>query len=204
MRIALRRCDIMAPATMAGPTKGKRRPAWALWARPEHVGSMTASSADDHLTVGGDANVVVGADPQHAAGTRTHVPACWLHDRRRLSCSGWSAALMRAANPSPRGSGRGAAAVKNAMGDALGSCADCTRIGMDSYERPVVAYTSARKPKVLKMGPVKSPVQTFHSQIGGSSSGPCSVPCGHVGPDSRLDSPGECTEGYSRVSSAQS
>ena len=41
---------------------------------------MAASSADDHLTVGGDANVVVGADPQHAAGTRTHVPACWLLD----------------------------------------------------------------------------------------------------------------------------
>ena len=31
---------------------------------------------------------------------------------------------MSPANPSPRGSGRGAAAVKNAMGDALGSCAD--------------------------------------------------------------------------------
>jgi len=42
-----------------------RRPAWALWARPEaeHVGrartSMAASSADDHLTVDGDANVNV-------------------------------------------------------------------------------------------------------------------------------------------------
>ena len=35
-------------------------------ARPEHVGSMAASSADDHLTVGGDADVVVGADPEHA------------------------------------------------------------------------------------------------------------------------------------------
>ena len=30
---------------------------------------MAASSADDHLTVGGDANVVVGADPEHAACT---------------------------------------------------------------------------------------------------------------------------------------
>ena len=29
-------------------------------------------------------------------------------------------------------------------------------IGMDSYERPIVVYTSVRKPKVLKMGPVKS------------------------------------------------
>ena len=32
------------------------------------------STADDHLTVDGDANnVVVGSDPEHAAGTRTHV-----------------------------------------------------------------------------------------------------------------------------------
>ena len=38
-----------------------RRAAWALWARPEHVGSMAASSADDHLTVGGDADVVDSA-----------------------------------------------------------------------------------------------------------------------------------------------
>ena len=74
---------------------------------------------------------------------------------------------------------------------------------MGSYERPIVAYTSAKKPKVLKIGPVKSPVQTFHSQLGGSISGPCRVPCGHVGPDSRLDRAGECTGGYSRVSSAQ-
>ena len=44
-----------------------RRAAWALWARPEHVGSMAASSADDHLTVGGDANVVVSARPWAAA-----------------------------------------------------------------------------------------------------------------------------------------
>ena len=41
---------------------------------------MAASSADDHLTVGGDANVVVGADPEHADGSRTHVPARWLLD----------------------------------------------------------------------------------------------------------------------------
>ena len=43
---------------------------------------MAASSADDHLTVGGDANVVVGADPEHAACTSLHVPARWLLDRR--------------------------------------------------------------------------------------------------------------------------
>ena len=42
---------------------------------------MAASSADDHLTVGGDANVVVGADPEHAAGPCLHVPARWLLDR---------------------------------------------------------------------------------------------------------------------------
>ena len=41
---------------------------------------MAASSADDHLTVGGDANVVVGADPEHAACTSLHVPARWLLD----------------------------------------------------------------------------------------------------------------------------
>ena len=39
----------------------------------------------------------------------------------------------------PRGERAGGRpAVKNAMGDALGSCAHCTRIGMDSYERPIV------------------------------------------------------------------
>ena len=41
---------------------------------------MAASSADDHLTVGGDANVVVSADPEHAACTSLHVPARWLLD----------------------------------------------------------------------------------------------------------------------------
>ena len=41
---------------------------------------MAALSADDHLTVGGDANVVVGADPEHAVGSRPHVPARWLLD----------------------------------------------------------------------------------------------------------------------------
>ena len=41
---------------------------------------MAASSADDHLTVGGDANVVVGADPEHAAGPSLYVPARWLLD----------------------------------------------------------------------------------------------------------------------------
>ena len=53
-----------------------RRAAWALLARPGHVGSMAASSADDHLTVGGDADVVVGADPEHAG---------MYHQRLRLS-----------------------------------------------------------------------------------------------------------------------
>ena len=51
-----------------------RRAAWALLARPEHVSSLAASSADDHLTVGGDANVVVGADPEHAACTSLRDP----------------------------------------------------------------------------------------------------------------------------------
>ena len=57
-----------------------RRPAWALSVRPGHVGSMAASSADDHLTVGGDADVVVSADPEHAAGPSLYVPARWLLD----------------------------------------------------------------------------------------------------------------------------
>ena len=36
-------------------------------ARPEHVGSMAASSADDHLTVGGDANVLDSAEQKASA-----------------------------------------------------------------------------------------------------------------------------------------
>ena len=56
------------------------------------------------------------------------------------------------------------------MCDALGSCLHSNRIGMDSYQHPSVAYGSARNQKVLKMSPVKSPVQTFHSHMGGSSS----------------------------------
>ena len=34
-----------------------------------HASSMVGSTADDHLTVDGDAMFVVGADPEHAAGT---------------------------------------------------------------------------------------------------------------------------------------
>ena len=43
---------------------------------------MAASSADDHLTVGGDANVVVGADPEHAAGTRMRLADLRMLDDR--------------------------------------------------------------------------------------------------------------------------
>ena len=46
---------------------------------------MAASSADDYLTVGGDANVVVGGDPEHAAGPCLYVPARWLLVRRTQS-----------------------------------------------------------------------------------------------------------------------
>ena len=35
-----------------------------------HASSTAESTADDHLTLDGDDNVVVGADPQHAAGSR--------------------------------------------------------------------------------------------------------------------------------------
>ena len=62
-----RRCEIMAPATMAGPTKDKEGCLGTVGEAWAHVGSMTASSADDHLTVGGDANVVVSARPWAAA-----------------------------------------------------------------------------------------------------------------------------------------
>jgi len=41
---------------------------------------MAASSADDHLTVGGDANVVVSVDTIHAAGPSMHVSVRWLLD----------------------------------------------------------------------------------------------------------------------------
>ena len=41
---------------------------------------MAASSADDHLTVGGDADVVVGADPEHAACTSLRDPDHWIVD----------------------------------------------------------------------------------------------------------------------------
>ena len=45
------------------------RAALALWATPAHASSMVGSTADDHLTVNGDAMFVVGADPEHAART---------------------------------------------------------------------------------------------------------------------------------------
>ena len=44
------------------------RAALALWVTPVHASSMVESTADDHLTVDGDAMFVVGADPEHAAG----------------------------------------------------------------------------------------------------------------------------------------
>ena len=43
---------------------------------------MAASSADDHLTVGGDADVVVIVSRCDAAGPSMHVSACWLLDGR--------------------------------------------------------------------------------------------------------------------------
>ena len=41
---------------------------------------MAASSADDHLTVGGDADVVVIVSRCDAAGRLTHVSVRWLLD----------------------------------------------------------------------------------------------------------------------------
>ena len=46
---------------------------------------MAASSADDHLTVGGDANVVVIESRCDAAGPSLYVPARWLLDGRTQS-----------------------------------------------------------------------------------------------------------------------
>ena len=48
----------------------------ALWARPGHVETqwLAASSADDHLTVGGDANVV-GVDTRRTAQKIHVIPA---------------------------------------------------------------------------------------------------------------------------------
>ena len=46
------------------------RAALALWVTPVHASSMVESTADDHLTVDGDAMFVVGADPEHTV--RTH------------------------------------------------------------------------------------------------------------------------------------
>ena len=61
--------------------------ALALWARPVHASSTASSTADDHLTLDGVDNVVVGADPEHAAGPSQHVPlsARWLLDGRTQS-----------------------------------------------------------------------------------------------------------------------
>ena len=49
---------------------------------PEHASSMARPTADDHLTVDGDANVVVGAELRHAAGTLHHAAHRRIVDRR--------------------------------------------------------------------------------------------------------------------------
>ena len=46
---------------------------------------MAASSADDHLTVGGDADVVVSESRCDAACTSLHVSVRWLLDGRTQS-----------------------------------------------------------------------------------------------------------------------
>ena len=59
---------------------------------------MAASSADDHLTVGGDANVVVGADPEHAAGPSLRDPDHKIVD----SCTQWMPLSVPVNNPMVR------------------------------------------------------------------------------------------------------
>ena len=55
------------------------RAALALWATPVHASSMVESTADDHLTLDGDANMfVVGADPEHAAGPSVDGRTQWM------------------------------------------------------------------------------------------------------------------------------
>ena len=54
-----------ASAAMSPPTVTRLRPeraALALWVRPVHASLMAGSTADNHLTVDGDAMFVVGAD----------------------------------------------------------------------------------------------------------------------------------------------
>ena len=75
----------MAPATMASPTMGKEACLGSVgeaWTR-RLDGRMAASSADDHLTVGGDADVVVIVSRCDAAGSSMHVSARWLLDGRK-------------------------------------------------------------------------------------------------------------------------
>ena len=43
------------------------RAALALWVRPVHASSMVESTADDHLTLDGDANVCAGAKQKVSA-----------------------------------------------------------------------------------------------------------------------------------------
>ena len=55
---AARGCANAAPAAMPPPTEASReRAALALWATPVHASSMVESTAEDHLTLDGDANV---------------------------------------------------------------------------------------------------------------------------------------------------
>ena len=74
--------------------EARERASLALWARPVavHARSTVESTADDHLTLDGDDNiVVVSADPEHAAGSRMRAADHRIVGRRTQ----WrSAALM--------------------------------------------------------------------------------------------------------------
>ena len=81
-------------------------------------------------------------------------------------------------------------------GNAPGTLAHRIRIGMDSYQPPLIniVWIAARKPKVPHMACVKSAAHTLAVRFR-----PLSCPCGNIGPDSSLDNPRECLQRFSRT-----
>ena len=69
-------------------------------------------------------------------------------------------AARRALHPARHGTAGGSGTAET-YAVALGACAHRTRVGVDSYQRPSVAYGSAGKLKWPKSGQVKGPAQTF-------------------------------------------
>ena len=96
--------------------------------------------------------VILGSQPTSPWVTR-------MAQRGALGCVAGRAA-GRAWHPLRHGTvGRSGAEKADAV--ALGVCGHRNRVGVDSYQLPLVVYGSARKPKVPKMGRLKGPAQTF-------------------------------------------